>query len=352
LSGINLPTRPRQPTPFGGIIGTKARSFAFAARFLSPERRRATEVLYAFFRTVDDLVDERPPGADPAAIREELDHWDGWLERPTVRRGTDPLRAALAETLNRYRIPPTYLRVLLVGLRQDLDGQPIATFHDLERYSFRVAGSVGLAMCHVLGATTRRAFEAAAALGIAMQLTNILRDVGDDLDRGRVYLPADELARFDVRPDRLASRSVDRSLRALLRFQIDRTRRYYAAGLDGIEELCPEARYPIALASLLYGRILDKIEAQRYDVFERRAAVSRPEKLLLACRLAVAMRPGRAGGWHLASGRAGRRIPVARLGPAARAELSACRTPNGQARGRAATRSAIASPARLMDGED
>jgi phytoene synthase len=347
LSGINLRLRPRQQTAFGGILRTKARSFAFAARFLSPERRRATEILYAFFRTVDDLVDERPPGGDPAPIRQELDRWDRWLEDPSDRSGTDPLKAALAETLTRFRIPPTYLRALLLGLREDLDGQPIGTFHDLERYAFRVAASVGLAMCHVLGTTTCRAFEAAAALGIAMQLTNILRDVGDDLDRGRVYLPADELARFGVTPGRLASRSVDRALRALLHFQIDRARRYYAAGLDGIDELCPEARYPIALAALLYGRILDKIEAQRYDVFERRATVSRPEKLLLASRLAIAMRVGRAGGWHLASHRSGEAIRIASLGPAARAELSACGTPHGQASGSAATRSAAASPARF-----
>ena len=312
-------------SPFADVLHTKARSFAFAARFLDPERRRATEVLYAFYRTLDDLVDERSREDDPTAIPAELDRWDRWLaEPPSANRGGDPLAAALANTLATYAIPPEYLRALLRGLRDDLEGRPISSIDDLERYSFRVAGSVGLAMCHVLGATSPRALAAAAALGIAMQLTNILRDVGEDLDRGRVYLPSQELARVDGAAPALLARSVNGALRSVLRRQIARARRYYAGGLAGIDELRPEARYPIALAARLYGRILDKLEAAGHDVFARRAAVSRPEKIILACRVAVAIRAGRRQAWARPPGGATAVDPISCLGQAARAELAAC----------------------------
>lgn len=309
----------REHAELGSVLRTKARSFAFASRFLDPERRRAAEILYAFFRTVDDLVDERPPGSETARIAAELDRWDAWLADPRREDGVDALKTALAEVLTAYAIPPSYLRALLLGLREDLEGRTVETFEDLERYSFRVAGSVGLAMCHVLGTTTRSALTAATALGIGMQLTNILRDVAEDLARDRVYLPADELAHFGCSREGLSSRAVDEALRALLQFHVERARRYYVAGVVGIAELSPEARYPIALAATLYGRILDKIEAQRYDVFVRRAAVSRREKLILAGRLALAMRVQR--GW-------GKRMtPMDGLGPAALAELAAIGAP-------------------------
>jgi 15-cis-phytoene synthase len=312
-------------SPFAGVIQRKARSFAFAARFLDPERRRATEILYAFFRTVDDLVDERPPGADPAPILAELEGWDAWLREPSRRRdGADPLRAALAETLEVYAIPADYLQALLRGLHEDLEQRPIRCFEDLERYSFRVAASVGLAMCRVLGATSPRALMAAASLGIGMQLTNILRDVGDDLARGRVYLPADEIERFGS-GRALASRSVDDGLRALLRFQVERARRYYGAGRAGIVELSPEARYPIALAAELYSRILAKIEARGYDVFSHRAVVTRREKVVLASRLALRMRIERhQRDWGTTRFAPARTEPAGCLGPGALDELAAC----------------------------
>ena len=328
--------RPGGGSPFRGVINTRARSFAFAARFLDPERRRATEILYAFFRTVDDLVDERQPDSDPGPIAAELDGWDEWLAAPSAGRCADSLRGALAETLVTYEIPPAYLRALLLALRDDLAGRPIATFDDLERYSFRVAATVGLAMCHVLGARSPSALAAAAALGIAMQLTNILRDVGDDLTRGRIYLPADELERFGCSEGTLAAGAVDECLRALLRFQIARARRYYTAGATGIRELCPEARYPIALATTLYGRILDKIEIQDYDVFSRRAAVGRPEKVALAGRVALRLRLEHIGAPFP------RMVPTQQLdsasplGPAARTELAACGVPGFAFEGRGA----------------
>jgi len=156
----------------------------------------------------------------------------------------------------------------------------------LRRYCFLVAGTVGLAMSHILGARQPEALAAAAELGIAMQLTNILRDVGSDLAVGRCYLPADELARFGYTSGRLAEQAFSHredAFRALMRFQIERVRRQYDRGLAGIPLLPAHARPAILLAGRLYRGILDAIEANEYDVFRRRAATSTLTKLYEAC---------------------------------------------------------------------
>ncbi|MGE3272662.1 MAG: phytoene/squalene synthase family protein [Chloroflexota bacterium] len=290
-----------------------ARTFTFAARFLDRDRRHATEVLYAFFRTLDDLVDERPPNADIEKLRAELQRWDAIVGAPErALEAADPLARALATTMLHYQIPSAYPQSLLRGLEDDLDGRPITSFDDLERYSFRVAGSVGLAMCHVLGATTHAALTAASALGIAMQLTNILRDVDADLSRGRTYLPADEIAQFDGAYDALRTRRTTPALQALIRHQIGRARHYYAAGALGVPELPARVRFPIRVAIDLYGEILCQVERQHHDVFAGRAVVGRRRKLLLAGRSAFRQWSRKASDGQPAS---------AVLGPAARAEL-------------------------------
>ena len=322
---VSRPWGAPDQTPFGGIIRTKARSFAFAARFLDPERRRATEILYAFFRTLDDLVDERPPDADLGEIRAELRRWCSHLTAPdSGALGDDPLARALRETLERHAIPSSYLLALVRGLEDDLDGRPIDSADDLELYAFRVAATVGLAMCHVLGATNRRAVAAASALGIAMQVTNIIRDVADDLDRGRCYLPREAIERFPGAADALAARRMNEPFRALLRTQVECARRYYRAGLSGLAELPPDARFPIAVAAELYGRILDVVERRGYDVFAGRASIGRRSKLVGTARLAVAMRA------RAVLGRDARADvePERCLGPAALAELAAVGAPS------------------------
>jgi phytoene synthase len=312
--------RPNTATnPFGQIMRKHARTFTFAASFLDRDRRRATEVLYAFFRTLDDLVDERPPDADIPALHAELRHWDALVADPErAHTDTSPLAQALAGVMLHYQIPPAYLQSLLNGLADDLDSRPIATFDDLERYSFRVAGSVGLAMCHVLGATTPSALVAASAVGIAMQLTNIVRDVDTDLRRGRIYLPSDEIARLPGALEALCARRSSPPLRELIRLQIERARRYYAAGATGVAELPPRVRFPILVAIELYAEILMQVERQHLDVFAGRAVVGRRRKLMLAGRAALRQlaRPAGANG-----------APMAALGPAALAELAGVGVP-------------------------
>ena len=193
---------------------------------------------------------------------------------------------ASGQVVERYGIPTAYFHGLLDGLAGDLSPVRVVTFDELRLYCFRVAGTVGLTMCHVLGATGAPALAAATDLAIAMQLTNVLRDLGGDLARDRVYLPAEELARFDYSADRLfalfarhaAGGPPDPELRELLRFQIERARAHYDRELAGVWLLPPAARPAILVAGRLYRAILDVIEQRRYDVLSRRAATSKLRK--------------------------------------------------------------------------
>jgi len=310
-----------QPTssPFGQIMRRHARTFTFAAGFLDRDRRRATEVLYAFFRTLDDLVDERPPDTDIGKMHAELRYWDELVSDPErAQSNWSPLARALGAVMLDHEIPQVYLQALLRGLGDDLDGRPIAKFEDLERYSFRVAGSVGLAMCHVLGATTPSALAAASTVGIAMQLTNIVRDVDVDLQRGRIYLPSDEISQVPGSLESLCTRRSSQALRDLIRIQVERARRYFAAGATGVSELPPRVRFPILVAIELYAGILTEVEHQQFDVFAGRAVVGLRRKALLTGRAAIRqfVRPADTAG-----------TPLTTLGPAALAELASVGVP-------------------------
>jgi phytoene synthase len=265
------------------LLPRKARTFTLAARFLPAPQRDATVVLYAFCRVMDDLVDEPPAGLSRAAIRARLGDWRRWLESPDSP-SPEPaeLAVALRDVIRAYELPTLYLTQLLDGLESDLGVVEMPDFLALRRYCFLVAGTVGLAMCHILGARQPEALAAAAELGVAMQLTNVLRDLGADLRADRCYLPADELARFGCPPTRLRALAAQRrpsdELRTLLRFQITRARGYYARGLAGVWLLPPDVRPAILVAGRLYRAILAAIEANDYDVLDRRAVVSRVAK--------------------------------------------------------------------------
>jgi phytoene synthase len=165
-------------------------------------------------------------------------------------------------------------------MEMDLDVTRYASFAELDRYCYRVAGVVGLMMTHVFGYRSESCLPNALALGTAMQLTNILRDVAEDLRMGRIYLPQDELARFGVDEAQLIEGRVDSNFRSLMRFQIDRARRYYAEAEAGIPWLLGDSsRLTVRVMGRLYGGILGAIERQELDVFRQRARVSTPRKL-------------------------------------------------------------------------
>lgn len=268
------------------LLAHHARTFAFAARFLHPERRLPTIILYAFSRTLDDLVDEMAGPEARESVADELSAWRTWLQSDQRGRAPrEPLGAMLAQVLSEYRIPARYFTDLVDGLASDLD-TPLAfqTFPQLHRYCYQVASTVGLAMAHVLGSTSDTALAAAADLGTAMQLTNILRDVGADLARNRFYLPEDELAvhgssHADLLRLAAAGNGPDAPFQAVMRQQITRAHDYYQRGLAGVWLLPPDARPAILVAGRLYRRILTAIERQHYDTLRQRAFTTRPERV-------------------------------------------------------------------------
>lgn len=262
------------------LFATYGKTFHFAARFFPKVYRPTVVILYAFFRLLDDLVDERAENWRIDEVRQELQGWQIWLRNglasPAPR---EPLGASLAGVITRHQIPVTIFEDFLQGLFSDLEPREFATFEELATYCYQAAGTVGLAMAHLLGARSQQALTAARHLGIALQLTNILRDVGGDLAHGRIYLPQDELARFGLSSAALhrlyqEQRGLDERFRALMRYQVERAHLAYLAGLHGCWLLTGDCRLPVLLAGRLYQRILIQIERQDYDVLRKRAATS------------------------------------------------------------------------------
>jgi 15-cis-phytoene synthase len=267
------------------ILATHGRTFHFAARFLPLKMRRDVVTLYAFFRTLDDLVDVPAEGRGSEDICRELDAWRNWFAKGrSFSAPREPLGSRLSTVLDEHCVPTTIFLDFLEGMFSDLEPQEMHNFAELHRYCYRVAGTVGLAMTHVMGVKSAQALVAAENLGVGMQLTNILRDVGGDLALGRIYLPQDDLVRFGCSPAQLArlfkeQRGPNDSFRAFMRYQIARARNYYAHGMLGIWLLPPDCRLPILVASRLYRRILTVIERKDYDVLRSRASTTFPEKV-------------------------------------------------------------------------
>ena len=271
------------------IMRAQASTFSLACRLLPPERRRATYALYGLFRTLDDLVDESDAGAlGRAEALASLRRWRTWFDRPESEPPDHPVVPAFRETVDRFAIPLRYFVELTDGLEADVCNRRYADFHALALYCYRVAATVGLAMCRVLGVTSDQAAHHAVELGVAMQLTNILRDVREDAEHGRVYLPLDELAAAGWDEARLRAGPVDERFCALMRRQVTRARSYYDRGVAGLPYLSPDARFAILVAARAYGGILDVIERRRFDVFAGRARVALPGKLRIVagCYLA------------------------------------------------------------------
>jgi phytoene synthase len=263
----------------GAITRRHSKSFYFSLRFLPAAKRRAIWAVYAFCRTADDLADGEGSAAERLAA---LDAWETQLRAAYSGPGTHPVFIALADAATRYDVPLHAAIDLLGGARMDVSVARYATYEELRRYSYLVASTVGLLVTPILGALDGSAASYAIALGEAMQLTNILRDVGEDARMGRIYLPADEMARFGYAEADLFAGTVDDRFVALMRFQIERARRLYGEAEPGIAMLHADSRYAVRLALHLYRSILAAIEANRYDVFAKRAHVSPAAKVLTA----------------------------------------------------------------------
>jgi phytoene synthase len=257
------------------------RSFFFASRCLPPARRRAALATYAYCRIADDIVDQARQ-AGPEAAAAALARWEAQLRRPV-----DPVAIAFAHARDRFSIPEEPVRDLLTGLRMDLTTTRYATWDELRTYCYHVAGTVGLMVAPIFGCRDPLALRHAAQLGIAMQLTNILRDVAEDTRLGRLYLPLDEIAAFGCDPDAILDGRPGDGFTALVAFQVDRARALYADALRGVPALAPSGRITTLAASNLYAGILTEIEALEYDVFRARAHVSSARKLRTMPRVAT-----------------------------------------------------------------
>ncbi len=267
------------------ITRLHSKTFYLASALLPIPKRQAMRALYAFCRLSDDLVD-----CDPQATHDLLHAWyqeannqtsaDAALagEKPG---GSASVARAWMDTSVRYAIPWKYAEQLMQGISSDLQPERFQTFADLSVYCYGVACTVGLMAMQIVGYTSRDAVPYAIRLGVALQMTNILRDVGDDYRNGRLYLPLDELAAFHLSPEELPGQSGSQAWKEFMRFQIDRTRQLYAASTPGIGMLDPDGRFAILAAAELYQGILADIEEHDYDTFTRRAALSQWEKLKL-----------------------------------------------------------------------
>ena len=255
-----------------GITRVHSRTFYLTSGLLPPEERKAARALYAFCRVSDDIVD--CDGGDRLA---KLEIWKRESLSTYPAPGIVPL--AWADTRANYRIPRHYAEQLLEGVALDLIKTRYATFDELAHYCYGVASTVGLMTMHIIGFESEAAIPYAIKLGVALQLTNILRDVGEDWANGRIYLPQEELAAFGLCEHDIDAGAVDDRWRAFMQFQIARARQLYAEAMPGIAMLGKSGRF--AIAAELYRGILEDIEEHDYNVFTRRAHLTNQEKLRL-----------------------------------------------------------------------
>jgi phytoene synthase len=264
------------------VNAAHGRTFYLATLLLPPAKRPAVHALYAFARRADEIVDAFEPSLTVAERERRLDRWTETLIRGT---GDDPIVPAVHDTIVRYNIPLQYFESFLTSMHMDLVTTEYGTWDELLEYMHGSAAVIGLQMLPVLGCRDGKSAAAApyaSDLGIAFQLTNFIRDVGEDLDRGRVYLPKEDLAAFSVTRADLERRVVDGNVRRLLAFEIARAREIYRSAEPGIQLLDPTSQDCIRTALRLYRRILTEVERADYRVLDRRVAVSRSRRAAVA----------------------------------------------------------------------
>ncbi len=257
-------------------------SYYFATAFMPARLRDATYTLYAFFRVPDEIVDSSA-GKTLFEVTEKLNAWDrDWKLAYDGAQSTDPILRAAAYVFHTYKIPFSLSEDFLSAMMQDTKKAGYAHYAELEQYMYGSAGVVGIMMSYIIGFKNEHTLIYAKKLGEAMQMTNFLRDIGEDYrDRGRIYMPQDELARFGI-TDEIQTGIATNKWKEFMKFQIARTRKLYKESEPGIKELDRGGQLAVKLASVLYCRILNKIEEAGYDCLNQRVRTSFPEKLQIA----------------------------------------------------------------------
>lgn len=260
------------------LTKARARNFYYAFLTLPRPKRAAICAVYAFLRVLDDIADGQDPAASEELARQSR-NLAACYEDP--RGQEEPLFLALGDVVHRYDIGREHFEAVLAGVEMDLIRSRYETFAELRLYCYRVASAVGLICMSIFGYRDPKALDHAVDLGIAMQLTNILRDIPEDIRRDRIYLPREELARFGCSEEGLRKGIVDPSFQELMRFQVERARGYFARSRELLAYLPVRSRACPAVLAKLYERILEEIESRGYDVFEGRISLSTRRKLLV-----------------------------------------------------------------------
>ena len=278
------------------VTRTHAKSFYFAAKFLPRHKRKPIYALYALCRHIDDEIDEAEISNETEAI-EIVENWkqrlnliyDGneWeIQNSKFKIKSSEIQnqklvlAAWQDFLKTYKIKQELPLDLIKGVLSDTHVKRYESFEELYVYCYRVASTVGLMSSEIFGYTDEKTLEYAEALGIAMQLTNILRDVKEDALMNRIYLPQEDLRSFDVSEKQIFAGELNENFINLMKFEIKRARNYYAEAEKGIPLLEKDTRFTVLLAARLYAKILDEIERQNYNVFLRRAHTSKSQKIV------------------------------------------------------------------------
>jgi 15-cis-phytoene synthase len=266
------------------VARARAKNFYLSFLLLRPEQRDAMCAVYTFMRYCDDLSDE--PGAQTSP--QTMERWRADLRAALAGEyGDYPGWPAFHDTVRRFGIPHEYFEEMIDGVTSDLSPRTFARFPELYRYCYQVASVVGLTIIHIFGYSSTKALELAEKCGIAFQLTNILRDVREDAAMGRVYLPADELARFRVTEEELRRDTPSAAFRELMRFEVNRARSYYDEAAPLLNLVDDQSRSSLWALMEVYSRLLRRIEQSGYDVLSQRVALPTWEKvgILVQARL-------------------------------------------------------------------
>ena len=259
------------------------KTYYLATLLLPPAKRPFVHALYGFARYADEIVDDLASTLSDTEKAESLQNWgSSVLSDIKAGRSHDHIGAALVDTVKRFNIPISYFEAFLKSMQMDLTITQYQSYEDLMEYVYGSAAVIGLQMLPILGTLSDEAYVAAEKLGVAFQLANFIRDVGEDLDRGRIYLPLQELAKHGVTRQMLEERTLTPEMKSALKEQIARVRRLQAEAASGIKLLAPESRACIEAASELYCGIVDEVEKIDYEIFKKRAKTSTWRRIKVA----------------------------------------------------------------------
>jgi phytoene synthase len=283
LAGVTDPAMRASYERCRQLNADHGKTYYLATLLLPAAKRPYVHALYGFARYADEIVDDLASTLTDEQKAQWLDSWaEKFFADLKVGRSDDPVCMAVVDTVRRWNIPISYFEAFIHSMKMDLTVTQYQTYDDLYEYVYGSAAVIGLQMVPILEPTDQEAFDRAKDLGVAFQLANFVRDVGEDLDRGRVYLPLDDLAAFNVTRADLEKRVLTPDIRAALEFQIARVRQLEEQSRPGIAMLHPSSQPCIEAARILYCGIVDAVEDINYQVFNKRASVSQPRRMAVA----------------------------------------------------------------------